>query len=154
MQKSNVAIQRAVSKDAPAIARLFRQSRESSLAFLPTLHTPDEDLIYFSEQVLPDNEVFVARNKNDQVIGFIAFKSEWIHHLYLLPKSGRKGIGTSLLEIAKAQSTRLRLWTFQRNEIARQFYSRHGFLLIAETNGTENEEREPDILFEWTAVPD
>ena len=153
MQSPNVAIQRAVHEDAAEIARVFRRSRESSPPFLPTLHTADEDLHYISEQVLPNNDVFVARSANNQVIGFIAFNNEWVNHLYLLPESARKGIGSSLLEMAKAQSTILRLWTFQRNEIALLFYSKHGFHLITETDGAANEEREPDILFEWTAPP-
>jgi hypothetical protein len=61
----------------------------------------------------------------------------------------RRGIGSRLLNIAKAQRTKLRLWAFQRNEIAKQFYSERGFYALKETDGAENEEKEPDVLFEW-----
>lgn len=47
----------------------------------------------------------------------------------------------------KANDT-LRLWTFGKNVKARAFYERHGFRLIRTTNGSGNEEREPDALYE------
>ena len=58
-------------------------------------------------------------------------------------------MGTALLDIAKAASPRLRLWTFQKNRAARVFYEKHGFAAIEETDGSSNEEREPDILYLW-----
>ena len=44
---------------------------------------------------------------------------------------------------------RLELYTFARNEGARRFYEHHGFRAIA--FGQENEEDEPDVLYEWKA---
>ncbi len=149
MQKSNVIIERATLEDAPEIARVCRLSFQSALPFLPTLHTAEEDLQYFSEQVLPKNEVYVARSEKGQIIGFIAFDHEWVNQLYLLPEFRGSGIGGHLLDLAKACRTKLRLWTFQRNELAKRFYAKHGFNVIAETDGAENEEKEPDILLEW-----
>ena len=40
----------------------------------------------------------------------------------------------------------LQLWVFQRNVGARRFYERHGFTLTELTDGSRNEEREPDAL--------
>ena len=45
---------------------------------------------------------------------------------------------------------RLRLWVFQRNEPAIAFYRARGFRETLRTDGSANEEREPDALFEWT----
>ena len=42
-----------------------------------------------------------------------------------------------------------RLWVFQRNVGAREFYEQHGFPLVELTDGSGNEEREPDALYEW-----
>jgi len=44
---------------------------------------------------------------------------------------------------------RLELWVFQRNERARAFYRRHGFVLVEETDGAGNEERTPDARYAW-----
>ena len=43
----------------------------------------------------------------------------------------------------------MRLWTFQRNQRARRFYERRGFRLVLLTDGADNEEKEPDALYEW-----
>jgi hypothetical protein len=41
------------------------------------------------------------------------------------------------------------LWTFQRNAPARRFYEKEGFVAVRETDGSGNEEREPDVLYLW-----
>jgi putative acetyltransferase len=41
------------------------------------------------------------------------------------------------------------LWTFQRNKRARSFYENHGFVAISETDGSRNEEKEPDVMYSW-----
>ncbi len=54
-------------------------------------------------------------------------------------------------EVAKRRRPEgFRLWVFQKNEGARRFYERHGFRLVELTDGSRNEEREPDALYEWT----
>jgi len=58
-----------------------------------------------------------------------------------------------LLNVAKADAAELALWTFQRNAAARRFYETHGFVLVMETDGVDNEEREPDALYRWTISP-
>jgi len=79
----------------------------------------------------------------------IAFAPGWVEQLYVLPGWQGRGVGRALLEMAKAENTELRLWTFQRNLEARRFYERRGFIAIDETDGSRNEEREPDVLYRW-----
>ena len=43
----------------------------------------------------------------------------------------------------------LRLWVFQKNAAAISFYQARGFREIERTDGSRNEEREPDLLMEW-----
>jgi putative acetyltransferase len=151
LQKPDIIIEGAVDQDAHEIARVFRRSFKSALPSVPTLHSEEEDRQYFSQKVLTKNEVFVARDADGQIVGFIAFDKEFIHHLYVLPNFMGRGTGGRLLNIAKAQRRKLHLWTFQKNEIAKRFYGKHGFTVIKETDGAENEENEDDVLFEWTA---
>jgi hypothetical protein len=47
-------------------------------------------------------------------------------------------------------SARLQLWTFQRNAQVRRFYESRGFVLVEETDGAGNEEREPDARYLWS----
>jgi ribosomal protein S18 acetylase RimI-like enzyme len=55
-----------------------------------------------------------------------------------------------LLEQAKALlGSPIRLYTFQANQGARRFYERHGFRAVAFGDGSNSEERCPDVLYEW-----
>jgi ribosomal protein S18 acetylase RimI-like enzyme len=44
----------------------------------------------------------------------------------------------------------LQLWTFQVNTPACRFYERHGFVEAGRTDGSGNEEREPDVRYSWS----
>ncbi|HSZ51159.1 MAG TPA: hypothetical protein VK801_06275, partial [Caulobacteraceae bacterium] len=44
---------------------------------------------------------------------------------------------------------RVQLWTFQVNTRSRRFYRLQGFAEILQTDGADNEEKEPDVLLEW-----
>jgi GNAT superfamily N-acetyltransferase len=140
------AIRRADDEDVETVARLHRLVLRTSLPFLPDLHTPEDDLRFFRERVFVQCEVWVAAD----IDGFIAFREGWVDHLYIAPECQRAGVGSALLEQAMRTHSPLRLWTFQKNVGAIKFYSARGFHEIERTDGSSNEEREPDILFEWT----
>jgi ribosomal protein S18 acetylase RimI-like enzyme len=140
---------RAIPDDAEAVARLHGEVRAACLPYLPDLHDAAETLRYFRERVFPASEVCVAGT--GAPVGFCAFRSGWVDHLYIRPDCHRQGIGTALLGRAMAANARLRLWTFQRNAPAIAFYCAHGFRTVRETDGSRNEERQPDVLLEWTA---
>jgi putative acetyltransferase len=144
-----IAIRRAGPADCVAIARLFREVRTASLAFLPDLHTPDEDLRFVRDHVFRDCEIWLAGN--GEPVGFCAFREGWVDHLYVKPPWQRRGIGSLLLKTAMARYSPLRLWAFQRNVDAIRFYLRHGFHEIERTDGSRNEEHEPDVLLAWPA---
>ena len=48
----------------------------------------------------------------------------------------------------------IRLYTFQENHRSRNFYEGRGFKALAFGDGSGNEERRPDVLYEWTGEPD
>ena len=87
------------------------------------------------------------------MIGMLAFREEWIDQLYVLPMAQGRGVGTGLLQVAQKAFDRLQLWTFQRNGPARRFYEARGFVLVQETDGAGNEEKEPDALYLWSRPP-
>jgi GNAT superfamily N-acetyltransferase len=68
----------------------------------------------------------------------------------VLPEAQGQGVGTALLDVAKRAVARLQLWTFQRNAQARRFYEARGFVVVEQTDGTGNEEKEPDARYLWT----
>jgi GNAT superfamily N-acetyltransferase len=140
-------IRPARPQDAEVVARLFRAVRTACLPYLPDLHTPAEDLWFFRERVFRDCTVWVA---GDAVLeGFCAWRPGWVDHLYIHPEHHGQGLGTALLAQAMAEHSPLRLWAFQRNAQALHFYAARGFRVIELTDGSRNEEHEPDALLEW-----
>lgn len=140
-------IRRAGPDDAAAIAGLFRRSF-GTLAFLPTLHTPEEDREFFGRAVV-EQEVWVWE-QDDRMLGFASLSDDMLNHFYVEPDAHGRGIGSELFSWAKERRPNgFRFWVFQQNEGARRFYERHGCRLIDLTDGAGNEEREPDALCEW-----
>jgi putative acetyltransferase len=143
-----VSLRRATAEDAAVCARIHRDVMRTSLSFLPELHTAEEDFRYFSEKLFPFNAVWVVEEAGE-VVGYIAFQPHFVEHLYILPEHQDRGLGARLLEKAMAGARELRLWTFQANAKARRFYERHGFTAERLTDGADNEEKQPDVLYHW-----
>jgi putative acetyltransferase len=142
-------IELAIAADGDALAATFRAAREAAMPWLPKLHTEAEDRRFFEERVLAECEVLVVR-RSGAPAGFLALKDDMVEHLYVHPEAQREGIGSALLDAAKARRPNgLRLWVFERNSGARAFYARHGFTEVRRTDGSGNEEREPDVLLAW-----
>jgi GNAT superfamily N-acetyltransferase len=135
--------------DMDAAAVVHRGALLGAMPMFEGLHTPEEDRRYFREIVFQTCEVWGAFDESC-LIGIIAFREDWIDQLYVLPGVQRRGIGTGLLAIARSAFSELYAWTFQRNTIARNFYESRGFTKIKETDGADNEEREPDALYFWS----
>jgi putative acetyltransferase len=143
-----VNLRPATSDDAPAMARILWDCFETSLPFLPQLHTHDEHVAWFRGQLLPQHRVWVAELAGE-VVGYIGFREGWIQHLFIHPDAQGQGIGPALL--AKALETRaaMQLWTFQQNARARRFYKARGFKAVEFTEGEGNEEKTPDVRYLW-----
>jgi predicted acetyltransferase len=142
-------IRRASASDARAIAVVTQESRRASMPYLPVLYTFEQVVSWVRETMIPSYQVWIAQI-DDDVAGFIAFRDEELDQLYVAPAHWTQGIGSSLLQVAKERSRCLRLYTFQRNERARTFYERHGFKLLRLSDGSKNEESEPDAYYEWS----
>ena len=138
----------ATTGDAGDIAAVYSPSFRL-LAFLPMLHTVEEDRGFIEGVILKECEVMVAEAEG-RIVSFLARKGEEIRLLYTLPDFIGSGAGSLLLDAAKASGVAaLELWCFQANERARRFYERHGFRAIRFTDGTDNEEKTPDVRYRW-----
>jgi GNAT superfamily N-acetyltransferase len=136
--------------DAEEVAEVFLAANQHSLSYLPDLHSDEETRGWIRDTVLPTTTVWVAESEG-RVVAFASLHGDMLEHLYVHPDFYSRGIGTSLLEKARSFSPgRLRLYTFVRNERARRFYERHGFRAIA--FGSDNEQNEPDVLYEWVSA--
>jgi GNAT superfamily N-acetyltransferase len=142
-------IRAAASTEAHALAALWLRSRAASFPAIPaTVHTDAEVNEWFEDVVLPNREVWVAEQAGTAV-ALLVLENDWVDQLYVEPTATGGGIGGALLDHAKdRRPTGLRLWTFRDNANARRFYERHGFVVVAETAG-DNEEHAPDVCYEW-----
>jgi GNAT superfamily N-acetyltransferase len=144
-----LSLRPAEPKDADAIADVFIAARKASMPFLPDLHREEETRAWIRDVVLQRDEVWVAA-AGDRVDGFLAMNGNVLDHLYVAPRLHGGGVGSALL--AKAKQLRpegFRLWVFQRNMQARGFYEARGLRVVELNDGSDNEENEPDAVYEW-----
>jgi GNAT superfamily N-acetyltransferase len=135
--------------DMAVIARIHRLAFFGAMPHMPVLHTSEEDLAFYSTVVFHKAEIWLIEQFGI-ITGFIAFRPGWVDHLYIHPSHQGRGFGSALLALAQASADSLRLWTFQCNSGARRFYVKHGFQIEQQTDGANNDERQPDIIYLWT----
>ena len=146
-------LRRAAAEDADVVAEISTTSRHAAMPTIAWAHTADEVRWWVANVLLPQEEVWVAE-AGGAVLGFMALhrsdEGDWISQLYLRPGNWRRGIGSAFVAHAKAlRPGGLRLYCFQVNARGRAFYEHHGFVVAGMGDGSENEEREPDILYIW-----
>ena len=98
-------------------------------------------------EVLPNSHAWIAEVDGEPA-GYIVFTDEWIKQLYIRPDRHGQGLGSALLARVLADGKPRRLWTFQQSR-ARKFYEDRGFVAVEFTDGQGNEEKTPDVCYEW-----
>jgi GNAT superfamily N-acetyltransferase len=152
----DVTIRPATDIDAEQVASVFLASRKAFVAFAPLAHPDDGVRGWVANVLIPAGgvTVAVADASLEAVVGMMSVSQQdgvaWIDQLYLHPSVVGRGIGSRFIESAKdSLGSPIRLYTFQENAGARRFYERHGFRAIAFSDGADNEEHSPDVLYEW-----
>ncbi len=141
-------LRRARPADADAIAAVLTAARAEQ-AFIPLLHTPEDDRRFVTERMLPANEVWVV-DEAGEVVGFASFGHDRVGHLYVAPRAQGSGIGRVLLaKVKERRPDGFTLWTHQPNAPARTFYEREGLATVEFTDGSANQEKVPDVRYEW-----
>ncbi|MEU5426571.1 GNAT family N-acetyltransferase [Streptomyces olivoreticuli] len=147
-------IRRAGALDAGPAAEVWLRSYDAALPAVRRAHSDDEVRDYFRAVVIPERETWVAEEPGGPVVGVLVLHEGRIDQLYLAPDRRGRGLGDRFVALAKRRHPAgLDLWTFQVNIPAHRFYERHGFTEAERTDGSANEEREPDIRYVWPGVP-
>ncbi|MCT9084244.1 GNAT family N-acetyltransferase [Streptomyces fulvoviolaceus] len=147
----SVALRRAVSADAAAAADVWLRSFDAALPTVVRPRSDDDVRNHFRDVVVPLRETWVAEAEAaDGIVGVMVLADGLLSQLYLDPDWRGRGIGDRFVALAKERSPQgLTLWTFQVNKPAHRFYERHGFVESERTDGSGNEEREPDVRYLW-----
>jgi chorismate mutase/GNAT superfamily N-acetyltransferase len=137
----------ATSEDASEVAEVHLASRARA-AMPPGVHTDDEVRGWLRGRLATD-EVWVA-DTDETIVGYLRLTGAWVDDLYVRPDTAGQGIGSALLDLAKARRPEgFCLWVFEMNTPARGFYARRGLVELERTDGAANEERSPDIRMAW-----
>jgi GNAT superfamily N-acetyltransferase len=136
-----VSVRTLESRDCAEAADVWWRSRTGTVALPAPVHTADEVRRWFADVLLPD--------------GVLTLDGDELDQLYVVPEVAGQGIGSMLVDLAKAlRPDGLALWAFQSNVAAREFYERRGFAEVRRTNGAANEERAPDVRLVWGNHPE
>ncbi len=147
---TDLTLRPATAEDAPAVAEVHLASRAGAVSggSMPASVHPDHEAHAWVAGWIGTAEVWVA--ERDAVVAYLRLTGEWLDDLYVVPEHSGEGIGTALLDLAKAlRPGGFGLWVFEVNAPARAFYARHGLVEVARTDGADNEERAPDLHLAW-----
>lgn len=142
----------ATAADAARVADLLIETRQAFMPYAPMAHAEHDVRQWVASTLVPGGGVVVAET-GGWIVGVMATAADaqctWITQMAVEPGRVGHGIGTCLLTRAvQTLAQPIRLWTFQQNLGARRFYERHGFVPARFTDGQDNEERCPDVLYE------
>ncbi|MDN3020974.1 GNAT family N-acetyltransferase [Streptomyces sp. S.PB5] len=148
-----MTLRRAAAPDAAEVADVWLRSFAAALPSVVRPRSDDEVRDYFRNVVVPLQETWVAvaeAGDESGVVGVMVLDGEDLSQLYLAPDWRGRGIGDRFVGLAKERRPQgLCLWTFEVNKPAHRFYERHGFVAVEHTDGSGNEEREPDVRYVW-----
>ncbi len=117
----------------------------------PSIHADAEALPWITRLLAGDDEIWVAE-VDETVVAYLRLTPDlarrpvrraracWHRHR-------RRSCSTSP---SRCDPEGFGLWVFEVNTPARAFYARHGLVEVERTDGSANEEQEPDIRMTWT----
>ena len=146
------AIRRGGAHDARAAADLYLRAREAALraGSIPAgVHDDDDVRGYFASHIVEACELWVAEH-DGALAGILVLDGEFIDQLYVepglhRPRDRQRPAGRRQAR-APAGPAAVGL---PENTGARRFYERHGFVEVRRTDGRDNEERAPDVLYAY-----
>ncbi len=119
------------AEDAQEVLRIWYDASLISHDFVPAefWESERENIITI---YVPLAETWVAEEAG-KVVGFMALIQHVLGGLFVDPDHQGRGVGTALVEFAKARKGLLEVDVFTQNTRARKFYEKHGFRLRSES---------------------
>ena len=141
----SLKIRRAGLADADETAALFSASFRS-MGVVPKIHSDEEDRV-FVRDLIAGKETWIALG-DETIAGMACIDGDWLTHLYVHPDHQGRSVGHALFESVRLERPKgFQFWTFQANKRARHFYESRGCEAVEFTDGSRNEERQPDVRY-------
>ncbi|TWG89823.1 L-amino acid N-acyltransferase YncA [Nocardioides sp. J9] len=147
---ADLLLRPATAADAGGVADVHWRARAAAPMPAP-VHTQAQVRAWLASRIdgPSGDEVWVAEAAG-RVVGYARFTRTWLDDLYVDPDHAGRGVGTALLDLVKARHPHgFGLWVFAVNTPAQAFYRAHGLVERERTDGSDNEERAPDVRMEW-----
>ena len=149
-----LVVRRMKTEELPAVVDVWHRSLVDSLHWLrPEQRSSEAEYrAFFRNVVAKTTELWVAE-RDGSILGVLAMHGDSVNRLYVDTPAQGNGIGSALLDRAKALSPEgLRLVTLERNQQARRFYEQRSF--VAYSRGrSPAPENEPDVWYRWRGDP-
>lgn len=150
---AEVTLRPFADEDVGALGVLFGAARASMQLFKEP-YTTGEHIGYIAG--LSVGCIIMVAQKENAPVGFLSYARKpdeamgLISHLFVHPDHQDKGIGKRLLKDALRRfPAPLYLWCFEANTRARALYEAHDFIVTERTDGARNDEKLPDMRYEW-----
>lgn len=142
-----ILLRPALPEDVPDLVHVMTTARFA--APMPPLRHTEREIGAHLAARLDSDETWVA-DRDGEVLGYARLTRTWLDDLYVLPSDQRAGVGSSLLDLAKALRPQgFGLWVFASNLPARGFYARRGLVELETTDGAANDDGAPDLRMVW-----
>lgn len=144
-------IRNACNDDSDSTADLYIESRKTHVGFAPLVHSEKRIRSWIRDILIPSGNAQVLE-ENESIVAMMATTTQedasWIDQLYVKANLTSQGFGSLMLEKALKELTGpTKLHSFQKNTGARRFYEKYGFKAVEFTDGKNNQEKCPDILY-------
>lgn len=146
-----LVLRRAEPGDGDGIGDVWLTSWRATFDF-PPAHPDDDVRRWLAQELVPRTETWVAVDPadGDRIVGLMALSASMLEQLYVAPDWIGRGLGRRFLGLAKERRPEgFELYCFVANANARRFYEHHGFTAVAFGDGSNNQERQPDVRYAW-----
>lgn len=132
-------------KEMSAVLQLWLETNQQAHDFIPAAYWAAQ--MPFVEKAFPQAEVYVFEQAGE-ILGFLGLSEEHIEGIFVRRENQSQGIGKALLSYAKAKKSRLTLAVYEKNNHARRFYQREGFLMEKSSIDSNTGEAELELFWE------
>lgn len=130
--------------DLPRLLEIWLESNLQAHPFVPPRYWRDH--LSMVGELLPQALLYLWEEQG-RVLGFAGLTGGYLAGIFVDAAARSRGIGSRLLDRAKADHRQLTLRVYRKNRRAVDFYLRNGFALLEE--GRDPDTGEEELLLGW-----